>query len=191
MWGTDGFQISDTPTTRYLFDGRVLVGRRWDYCSQNLNFPDIRIIYSTGPYNLQPEQTATFTLAVTSIFGVSYEGNCPDTVAVYSAAEKIKAFYDNNCAAIVTASTEAPQFPAAIGLVTFPNPTSGTITFRLPEQRRIDRIEILDVTGRRQRTFQAASNIETIDLQLPIGTYLYRMTTAKGDVVVGKMVVME
>lgn len=176
--------------TRFVFDGGPLPDGTWRHCADNQAANDIRQVYSTGPYNLSPGQSAEFTLAITTIFGVDYpDGSCPDTDVIIAAAEKIKSIYDSNCTTSALTSTDQPLRPEAIGLVTFPNPTTGAITFQLPEAHRIDRIEVVDITGRVQRSLRGGSSSHTFSLDLPAGTYLYRLTTFAGDVVAGRVVV--
>lgn len=183
---------TDGDITLFAFDGGEVNGASWKQCSEVNSLADIRQVYSTGPYNLRPGQFAEFTLAITTIFGVDYPDDaCPATDVIIAAAEKIKSIYESECTFSALTSIEEPLQPAAIGLVTFPNPTSGEITFRLPEQGRIDKIEILDVAGRIQKVIQANNNSLTFDLQVPPGTYLYRLTTSQGEVAVGRVVVME
>jgi hypothetical protein len=190
--GGNGFWNAEGEAIRYLFDGGPIATGRWDYCSQGIQFPDSRLIYSTGPYNLEPEQTATFTLAVTSIFGVTYEGDCPDTTAVYAAAQQIKDVYDNSCAAIVAVGTDTPRSPEEIDLEVFPNPAAGNLTFRLPVTAQIDQIELLDVTGRTLATFIGLGHQQSIDVKaagLVSGLYFYRLRLVDGTIAAGRLVV--
>ncbi|WP_020570271.1 T9SS type A sorting domain-containing protein [Neolewinella persica] len=189
--GGNGYE-TEGDTTLFVFDGGPLGNATWQHCTSNIVLADIRQVYSTGPYNLRPGQSAEFTLAITTIFGVDYpDGSCPDTDVIVAAAEKIKGIYDENCSRSVLTGTYQSLSPGEIGLVTFPNPTSGEVTFRLPEQHRIDKIEILDIAGRVQNHLRAGSNSHTFDLRLPAGTYIYRLTTTQGAVVAGRVVVLK
>jgi hypothetical protein len=175
--GGFGYQ-TEGDTTLFAFDGGPLGDSTWRHCTTNTGRNDLRQVYSTGPYNLRPGQHAAFTLVITTIFGVEYpDGLCPNTDVIIAAAEKIKSIYDSNCTTSELTSVGQPLRPEDVGLVTFPNPTSGEITFRLPEEHQIDQIQVLDIAGRVQSNLRTSSNSHTFDLQLPAGTYLYRLTT--------------
>jgi hypothetical protein len=183
---------TDGDITLFAFDGVEVNGDSWKQCNEINTFVDIRQVYSSGPYHLRPGQFAEFTLAITTIFDVDYPDDiCPSTDVIIAAAEKIKRIYDRNCTTSALTGTYQPLSPEAIGLVTFPNPTSGEITFRLPEEQRIDQIEILDITGRVLNSLRPGGSAHTMNMGLPAGTYVYRLTTEGGVIVVGRVVVMD
>lgn len=186
--GGTGYQTSND-STHFVFDGVEVDGAPWIQCNVPSGIADIRQAYSTGPYVLDPGGAVKFTLAITTIFGVGHPGGCPDTDLIFAAADHIKDIYDNNCADPVLTDTENPLSPSSIGLETFPNPTSGELTFRLPAERRISSIEVLDITGRLQQRFSGGTHMETINLDLSAGIYLYRLTTMRGEMVAGRVVV--
>jgi hypothetical protein len=186
---------SDGDETLFVYDGEAFEGAPWRHCSAEPAVADIRQVYSTGPYNLDPGGAASFTLAITTIFGVDYpDGSCPDVTQVFSAAGSIKDFYDDNCGSSAITSTRFPHSPASINLEVFPNPTTSQLSFRVPTVTAIDQVEIVDVSGRQLASFLGAGNELSIDLQaagLSPGVYLYRLRTRDGEAVTGRVVLME
>ncbi|TXF91239.1 T9SS type A sorting domain-containing protein [Neolewinella aurantiaca] len=181
-------------TTLFVFDGGEIEDGLWRQCNVPAEIADVRQVYSTGPYNLQPGAVTSFTLAVTTIFGVDYpDGSCPDTVAIFAAAQGIKDFYDDSCTSSVLSDTNAPQSPQAIGLEVFPNPTAGELSFRLPGTTQISEIELLDATGRVVAKFTGTGHQQSVDLRqarLAPGLYLYRVGLEGGKTAAGRVVVL-
>lgn len=180
-------------TTLYTFDGgQTPDGNPWKACSNNIGFVTMNPIASTGPYNLQPGQRAEFTIAMTTVFGVSYPDECPDLSPVIAAAEAVQLAYNNSCQrSDLTSTEERPVAPGLLGLTVFPNPTGGEITFRLPAGRNIARIEVLDVTGRVLAITAGTGNQQSLDLAgggLSAGVYFYRLRTGAGLVTTGRVV---
>ena len=182
-------------TTRFAFDGGMVNGRPWEHCGSVNGQTDLRQVYGTGPYNLAPGERAAFTLAVTTVFGVDYPTDlCPNTDQVRSAAGTVKDFYDGNCSPSALTNTRTPAAPASIGLEVFPNPTAGALTFRLPATTRIAAVEVLDLAGRRLTALGGTGNELNLDLRatgLAPGVYVYRLRTATGVVVAGRVVLVE
>jgi len=110
---------SDGEETLFAYDGGNYNGIPWRMCTEEPAFADIRQVYSTGPYDLQPGAVTGFTLAVTTIFGVDYPNDaCPDTTAIFAAAGQIKDFYDEMCTPSALVSTDPPAEIAVSGRVT-------------------------------------------------------------------------
>ncbi len=189
--GGTGYE-SGGAETNYAFDGGEVNGAPWWHCNTPLPQSDIRQVYSTGPYTVSPGEIAEFTLGVTTIFGVEYpDGDCPANEPIFTAADKIKGIYDDNCSSAVLSSSAPLLRPEEVGLVTFPNPTSGQVTFSLPENRFIKQVQILDIAGRVVAAERSGNSPSvTMNLSLPAGTYLYRLTTGNEQVVIGRMVVL-
>lgn len=187
---------TDGDTTLFAFDGGEVSGSLpWAPCNDPMPpVADIRQVYSTGPYDLQPGAVTGFTLAVTTIFGVDYPNDaCPDTTAIFAAAGQIKDFYDEMCTPSALVSTDPPAEPATIGLEVFPNPTAGEVTFRLPAATRIAEVEVFDVAGR--QLFRLPGTASQLDLNLKAsglktGVYTYRLRTTNGEVVAGRVVLL-
>lgn len=192
--GGIGFN-TDGAVTRFAFDGGEHNGAPWRYCTESVPFGDVHQTYATGPFYLQPGAVGDFTLAVTTIFGVDFpDGTCPATTPIFAAAEHIKQLYDDNCGASLFTATETPRAASSIGLEVFPNPTAGVVTFRLPAAVRADRIVIMDLAGRTLFSQSGGSEPMTLDLRakgLRTGAFLYRLQTNSGEVVVGRVVLME
>lgn len=187
--------LTEGDTTRFAYDGGEVNGASWLHCYNSPEGADTRQIYSTGPYVLAPGTSFNFTLAVTTIFGVDYPTDlCPNEDQVLSAAGFIKNFYDDNCSPSVLTSTETPRSPASIGLEVFPNPTAGQLTFRVPAAVQIDRLEVMDLTGRQLASVRSGTSEAGIDLKaagFSAGVYVYRLRTATGAVVAGRVVLVE
>lgn len=179
-------------TTLFAFDGGLHDSVPWLSCNWGypINFSDFyQEIYSTGPYYLKPGEVAQFTLAVTTTSDMVFpDAVCPDREAIRTVGSKIKTFYDENMSTSVLTSTFDQPVTRSLDLRIFPNPTSGEITFELPMKRRIKEIEVLDFFGRVHRTIRAVGNRTTFDLNLPAGTYVYRVTTGEGEILTGKLI---
>lgn len=183
-------------TTLYSYDGGPQEdGKPWWHCYVDQFSGTIYHVYATGPYDLAPGDAAEFTLAISTVFGVSFPDDiCPDTTAIYAAADHIKGIYADSCTASVLSGTATPHLPDDVGLEVFPNPSKGSVTFRLPVTRRLVRLELIDVAGPELASFVGAGNEITIDLRrtgLSVGIYVYRLLMANGEFVAGRVVLTE
>lgn len=77
----------------------------------------------------------------------------------------------------------APVDGATEGIVVHPNPTDGTLNVDLPN---VERIELVDTTGRLLLHSESSSTLDLGDLNS--GTYLLRITTREGKTVSCKVV---
>lgn len=186
---------TDGSVTRYMFDGGDYNGVPWLQCTSDIGVQDARSLYSTGPYDLAPGEVASFTLAVTNIFGVGYpDDSCPDTLAVFRAADRVKVVHDSTCAVLSSISGIVADPPDVVGREVFPNPTTGELTFRVPDNTEIRLVEIVDFSGRRITSYPGMGNEINIDLRasgLSYGIYFYRLRTAGGETMAGRVVLAE
>ncbi|SEQ04914.1 T9SS type A sorting domain-containing protein [Neolewinella agarilytica] len=192
--GGSGYQ-DGSDTTLFVFDGQEANGVPWSQCNLPPGIADIRQVYATGPYELQPGEVTGFTLAVTTIFGVDYPtDSCPDTTAIFAAAKQIKDFYDEECTPSVLVSTQTPDAPATIGLEVYPNPSPGEVRFRLPNPAGIDQLEVYDLAGRQLLVLPGRGSQLHLNLTasgLRPGVYLYRLHSTKGKTVAGRIVLQQ
>ncbi|MFT7119944.1 MAG: hypothetical protein ACJAZ9_000113 [Neolewinella sp.] len=190
-----GFGYDQTgEATRFVYDGGEVNDSPWLECNELVGGLDFRTVYSTGPYDLLPGQFVKFTLGVTTVFGIEYEGDCPDLTPAYAAADAVQAYYDEFCKPLTLVNTKEPVAASVIGLETYPNPTSGELTFELPAGGRIVKIGFFDIAGRRLAEVSALGNNQTLNLKslgLKAGAYVYRLQTADGQLAVGRVVVTE
>ncbi|MEM6769296.1 MAG: T9SS type A sorting domain-containing protein, partial [Bacteroidota bacterium] len=187
--GGNGYGTSGT-VTKYAFDGGALPnGSSWRSCSENLSPADLRGIMSTGPYTLQPQEIATFTLAMTTLFEVDFPGGfCPDTEPIISAARDIKAVYNGFCSPDGLVSADAVDGGIVAALV-YPNPTDGQLTIELPSSYELSTLEIYDLNGKAIATFALRGNRQTISVSQMLdrqGLYIYRLRTREGEQAAGR-----
>lgn len=180
-------------TTQYAFDGGATAdGSPWLHCTTQLPLADRRMMTSTGPYTLQPSEMARFTLAMTTVLGVAYDGTCPDTDPIVAAARTVKAAYDEGCTLATLTSTDNHTVAALTAVVVYPNPTRQRVTFHMGNNRTIRTVEILDALGRPLLQRSGNDNKMEINLRangLEAGVYFYRLTDAAGGVASGQLVV--
>lgn len=189
--GSYGYQTGGD-TTRFAFDGGDANGVPWQACTALPEFADIRTTYGVGPYRLAPGASMSFTLALTTLFGVDHdEGGCPDTDAIFAAADRIATGHESACGAGRSVGTEPPLTAAAAGLSVFPIPTSDAVTFRTADGSPVEEVTVTDLAGRvlLRRAFPAGGRVELAGAGLPAGVYPYRVRLADGRFVEGRVVV--
>ncbi len=187
----NGYGQSAADITAFAFDGGPQPsGIPWKSCNVTTPVYDERVVYTTGPFpSIQPGASITFTTAVTTIFGLPYDGDCPDEAPIIAAANRVEDWYQTGCREAVLSNRPLPA--AELGLEVFPNPATERVTFRLPVGEQISSLEIYDVAGRRVNSVRGGQerlDVSTAELGLREGMYLYRLTTASGKAASGKLV---
>lgn len=189
-----GNSVMGGDTTRMAFDGGLTDdGIPWRLCdilpTSGLWFNGV---YALGPFDLPAGQAGHFTLAVSSVFGVDYDENCPDTEPVLAAADTIQNYFTNSCSRAFLTDVVSPVAPQEIGLEVFPNPTSEVVHFRLPGNMRIAEVVLYDLTGREAGRIPGSGESLMLNVaaeKLAKGVYLYRLRTAAGEVTAGTIIV--
>lgn len=191
--GGNGYDQGGQEETRFSFDGVETDGAPWLSRTAGVPATDVSSVYGIGPFELRPGGVIRFTLAVTTLFNVDFTGeNSPDREAIRERAAAVRFHFEfDNCPPDpVMVST--PELAAAIELEVFPNPASDLLTFRLPDNERAERLELLDLSGR--VIVSAAPNASdfTLDVKeygLASGPYFYRLYTASERLITGKVIV--
>ncbi len=189
--GGFGYRIGGD-TTRYIFDGGPTeTGAPWTHCAEQLPARDLRHVYGTGPYTLDPGERAEFTLAITTKFRVLYTDLCPEEATIIATADEVADFYEEDCAALRATPTRSVSV-AKTDLRVFPNPVGNRVTFALPAGgSTIGTLSVMDGTGRLLTSInceQTSCTLEMNDGNLPGGVYFYQVTTHDGRVVAGRFV---
>lgn len=191
--GGNGYDQNTQEETLFSFDGVEANGTPWRSCSSDVPATDVRSVYSMGPFRLQPGGALRFTLAVTTMFDVDYtEGNCPDTTAIKERAQAISYYFEQESCPPDPIMVSTPEPATASGLEVFPNPVSNLLTFRLPENERVERLEMMDISGRVIVAAAPGDHVFTLDVAqqgLVPGPYFYRLYTASERLITGKVVV--
>jgi len=117
-----GTRDSFATITRYAYDGGLTAdGEPWLQCTGTRSC-ESPTSYSTGPFDLRPNDVVSYTLAVTTVFNVDHttNGGCPDTVPIIRAAERARKQIE--CCVIAPGGTTSISPAADLDLAVFPNP---------------------------------------------------------------------
>lgn len=144
---------------------------------------DRRFYLSSGPFNLNPHENASFTFAIVWARGIN---NLDSILELRMAADRVRSAYEANAFEDEQGierdfSPAVPNFAAAVDQ-NYPEPFTDrtTIRYRLPHIASV-RIVVLDVLGREVETLVRETQGEGEHLanfdgsNLPSGVYFYRI----------------
>ncbi len=174
-----------TVQTNYMFpgDGGFCGGPAtgWSEVSEN-NVPfDRRYIMSVGPFELAPDEIVEFDVAI--IWARDFSNDHLSSVcALKEAADSMTVWFNqqNNDCFNLTVDADEGEWPWQVGMVLYPNPTSGDVMLEVDEPlRTASTVGVYDQIGR--QVYQGKMDIGQQKLQLntsdlPNGVYVVRMS---------------
>lgn len=180
----DGYDEGAVPETTFAFPDPPGDPNGWSLCTAGLPDYDRRALMSTGPFFLQPFQSAVLEFA--ALFVPQVPHPCPDLAPLAEACDAVRGFYGDLVPARDVFLEKKPE------LRLFPNPASGQCTFLLPDENDgIRQLRIFDTAGRPAGVWEGglASGIHITTDRLPAGIYFYRLLDRQGRVYTGKLTV--
>lgn len=159
--------------------------------SAGTNFPANQYLLNVEHSNLAPRTSLAFTLVMTTLLNVPYEGDAPELTPILNAIREVRHFQEMQCEALVSIDRregrEMPSDPIRV----FPNPTNGVVTLQSTDGSPLGRVELYDGAGRlllRRNTPLSKLTLDLVSEELPSGVYIYRCTDGAGSVGTGRIV---
>ncbi len=182
-YGGNGHQENTTQTS-YLYPSNPSDNSSgsWSEVKINNSPGDRRIIISTGPTTLAPDEVQSVSFGVAWVPDVPHPA--PDIAPLQAAVDEITDFY-NQLVAVDSPNiiSDAVEF--------IPNPMTEYTRLTVKGNLKANNISIYNIDGRLMRTYDKIIDNELIinREELPTGVYIYKANFENGQISGGKLLV--
>jgi len=175
MYGFDG--ITGNSPSNFIYNGMPETNSGWNEVSLNNPPHDRRGLGSIGPFTFSPGQSICVELALPFAQSTT-TGNLAPVALLRQNVPLVKSFFDSknyDCISL----TNINKNPNNLGQFDiFPNPATDKIYFSLSDNSKITLIEIVDIHGRKVKSFYSDFEKDYMDINdLKAGIYIIRIKT--------------
>jgi hypothetical protein len=175
--GGNGYSPTGGTPYPFAFDGNPGDTQSWSMCSENIPDVDQRILISSGPVKLQPNESTIVRYAVMTKFGFQYP--CPDITPLIEMGNGFES---------LTGTSEKPHSSQFIQF--YPNPllSEGKLT---SNGEPMESVRLFNANGQLVRLYNDLKTNElTIERGvLPTGLYYYAALLVNGQLATGKIAI--
>ena len=174
--GGTGYNPMGSEKTSYVFTDRPNDPMGWSMCNQDLPDLDIRVLQSSGPFDLDIGERKSITQSIYFVPNID-DYPCPDIAPLLKVDEQVKDIF-NRCFGVDVISSVPEIKKENTALTIYPNPTDDY--FYIDPLTTIKEVLVFNTTGQMVRRYDLAGS--RYDIRgISEGIYLIKIVLSNGQ----------
>ena len=182
--GGDGYMSGgDVTTYAYSGDPSNMSGNGWSMCDEMSPEYDRRILMSSGPFDISPDESNEISIAV--IFTPDQPHPCPGIHNLVNSCELIELYLEDNISSV-------DDFISLDEIDVFPNPFNESVNISFKGNKIMNKLELHSADGKLVHYFHNINSHELIIKRnnLPNGIYFFKAFLNDGKMATGKIIAL-